>query len=141
MEDFIIKNRKFFLFKIGIARIFNFYNISQKKGFFIPDIISKFRNKKTKLLKIKKVNTFRDYINLRDLVDILLYLINNKIDKPINVGSGIKLNLVNIIKKLKTKYKSKINIDYETKKYPGLVADINFLKKIGYRKKISNFKI
>lgn len=141
VEDFIIKNRKFFLFKIGIARIFNFYNISQKKGFFIPDIISKFRNKKTKLLKIKKVNTFRDYINLRDLVDILLYLINNKIDKPINVGSGIKLNLVNIIKKLKTKYKSKINIDYETKKYPGLVADINFLKKIGYRKKISNFKI
>lgn len=141
VEDFIIKNRKFFLFKIGIARIFNFYNISQKKGFFIPDIISKFRNKKTKLLKIKKVNTFRDYINLRDLVDILLYLINNKIDKPINIGSGIKLNLINIIKKLKTKYKSKINIDYETKKYPGLVADISFLRKIGYKKKISNFKI
>ena len=141
VEDFILKNRKDFLFDIGIARIFNFYNISQKKGFFIPDMINKFKNKKIKLLQIKKVNTFRDYINLKDLVNILSYLIQNKIDKPVNVGSGIKLNLINLIKKIKIMHKSKIKIDYETKKYPGFIANIKFLRKIGFKKKISKFKI
>lgn len=140
-EDFIIKNRKEFLFNIGIARIFNFYNKTQKKGFFIPDIIKKLKNKKIKTLKIKKINTLRDYINLKDIVNILLFLIKNRIDKPVNVGSGIKLNLINLVKKIKIKYKSKTKVEYESKKYPGLVANIKFLRRIGYKKAITKFNI
>lgn len=141
VENFIIKNRKNFTFNIGIARIFNFYDTNQKKGFFIPDIIGKLTNKKIKKLKLTKVNTCRDYINLKDLTNIILFMIKKKFDKPLNVGSGIKINLVDLVNKIKKKYKSKILTNFELKKYPGYVADINFLRQIGYKKKISKFKI
>ena len=44
VEDYIINNRKKFNFKIGIARIFNSTGPKQKKGNFVPDMISKMKN-------------------------------------------------------------------------------------------------
>tara|TARA_B100000767_G_scaffold179351_1_gene167443 strand:+ start:179 stop:742 length:564 start_codon:yes stop_codon:yes gene_type:complete len=46
LENYILKNQKKFKFKIGIARIFNYYNEGSKKGFFINDIIKKLKIKK-----------------------------------------------------------------------------------------------
>ena len=41
VEDFVIKNSKKIRFRIGIARIFNFYSNSHKNGFFIHDMKKK----------------------------------------------------------------------------------------------------
>ncbi len=140
VEDFIFKNQKRIQFKIGIVRIFNFYSIKHNEGFFIQDINKKMKIK-NKIFKIKKINTLRDYINLNQLCEILFFILNKKPAKAINVGSGIKLNLVNLIKLIKKKSNSKNKLIFENKKYPGLFANISLLRKLGYRKKMIKFKI
>lgn len=138
VENYILKNKKNFNFKIGIARIFNFYSKKQKKGFFIPDIIKKISFRKREIY-FKKINTFRDYIDLNDICEILYFMISKKINKPLNVGSGERINLLNIIDIIKNKLKSSTIIKFEMKKYPGLISNIRLLRKFGYKKKINNF--
>lgn len=138
VEDFIFKNHKKINFKIGITRIFNFYSHKHGNGFFIQDIKNKLRINK-KILKIRKINTSRDYINLNQLCEILFFILNKRITKVVNVGSGKKLNLINLIKLIKDKNNVKTKLIFENKKYPGLFANINLLRKLGYRKKIIKF--
>ena len=140
VEDFILKNHKKIKFKIGIARIFNFYSNKHGKGFFIQDIKNRLRINK-KILKIRKINTSRDYINLSQLCEILFFILNKKITKVVNVGSGRQLNLINLIKLIKDKNSVKTKLVFEKKKYPGLFANINLLRQLGYRKKMIKFKL
>jgi len=140
VEDFISRYKKNANFKIGIARIFNFYSSLHKEGFFIHDIKNKLE-KNNKKLVLNKINTFRDYINMDQLCDILYFMINKEIDKPLNVGSGNSLNLIKLMNLIKYKFKYKTTLLYKRKKYPGLVANINLLRKIGYRKNIKKFNI
>ena len=46
LENYILKNQNKFKFRIGIARIFNYYNNGQKKGFFVNDVIKQIKQKK-----------------------------------------------------------------------------------------------
>ncbi len=139
-EDFIFKNRKKLYFKIGIARIFNFYSLKHEKGFFIYDIKKKLiGKKKTKL--IKKINTNRDYSNVYQICEILHFMINRKIEKALNVGSGYSLNLIDLIRLIKKKFNYKKDFTYEKKNYPGFIANINLLKSLGFKKKIKKFRI
>lgn len=137
-EDFIIKNKNNLYFKIGVARIFNFHSINHKQGFFIYDLIKKLKENK-KNLYIKKINTLRDYINLDQLCDILNFMIKKRIANPLNVGSGKPINLINLVKKIKKKYKIKSNIKFQNKRFPGLFADNKMIKKLGYKKAFKNF--
>ncbi|MBL6786111.1 MAG: NAD(P)-dependent oxidoreductase [Candidatus Pelagibacter bacterium] len=139
VEDYIIKNHKKIKFKIGIARIFNFYSAKHKKGFFIQDIKKKMKSK-NKILTIKKINTCRDYIDLNQLCEIIFFMLNKRISTSINVGSGKKINLINLIEIIKNKYGFKKKLNYEKKVYPGLFANINLLRKLGYKKRIVKFK-
>jgi len=138
VEDFIFKNHNKIKFKIGVVRIFNFYSKKHGAGFFIQDIKKQLKLNK-KILRIKRINTNRDYINLSQLCEILFFILNKKIPKIINIGSGNRMNLINLIKKIKNKYKFKVKLVFEKKEYPGLFANINFLRKLGYRKKIIKF--
>ena len=93
-----------------------------------------------KILKIRKINTSRDYIDIDQLCEILLFILNKKITKTINIGSGKKLNLVNLIKLIMNKKNIKKKLIFENKEYPGFFANISLLRKLGYRKKIYKFK-
>ncbi len=139
VEDFIFKNQKKIKFKIGIVRIFNFYSINHGEGFFIQDIKNKMKIN-NKFSKIKKINTLRDYINLNQLCEILFFIFNKRISKAINVGSGMKLNLISLIKLIKKNNNYKKKLVFEDKKYPGLFANIGLLRKLGYKKKIIKFR-
>ena len=140
VEDFIFKNHKKIKFKIGIARIFNFYSSKHDKGFFIHDIKNKLRNNK-KILRIRKINTSRDYINLNQLCEILFFILNKEITKVVNVGSGKQLNLIDLIQLIKDKNNVKTKLVFENKKFPGLFANVNLLRQLGYRKKMIRFKL
>lgn len=140
VEKYILKNKKKFSFKIGIARIFNFYSTRQKKGFFIPDVVKKISSNKN-FIYFEKVNTLRDYSNLNYICEILNFMIDKKISRPVNSGTGNKINLIELIKKIKIKLKSKIDIKFEAKKYPGLVSNIKLLRKLGFKKKAPKFII
>ena len=104
VEDFIIKNRKNFNYKIGIARIFNFTGKGQKKGHFIPDISEKINNSK----KINNINQFRDFIHIDDVCKALDLMIIKKLEKPINISSGKKINLIKIARIINKKKQIKI---------------------------------
>ena len=139
-EDYIIKNLYKFNFKIGIARIFNFYTSKHKKGFFIHDIKERINKKKAKIL-FKRINTNRDYININQLCEILFFMVKKKINRPLNIGSSKSLNLIDLIKMLAKKYTKKNNLIFEKRKYPGLLANISLLRKMGYKRKINRFLI
>ena len=43
----------------------------------------------------------RDYIDLNQLCEILYFMLSKEISKAVNVGSGNRLNLINLIKQIK----------------------------------------
>ena len=136
LEKYILKNYKKFFFKIGIARVFNYYN-KKSKGFFINDAIKKFSNK-NKILKFQNINTYRDYISIRDINSAFYNMINRKLIHDFNICSGRKVFLPNIIKKIQKKYKGK-NIIISNKKVANLVGSNTKLKKRGW--KVSNYNV
>lgn len=136
LEKYILKNYKKFFFKIGIARVFNYYN-KKSKGFFINDAIKKFNNK-NKILKFQNINTYRDYISIRDINSAFYNMINRKLIHDFNICSGKKVFLPNIIRKLNMKYKHKV-IVITNKRVADLVGSNIKLKKRGWR--LSNYNV
>ena len=55
-------------------------------------------------------------------------MINRKIEKALNVGSGYSLNLIDLIRLIKKKFNYKKDFTYEKKNYPGFIANINLLR-------------
>ena len=74
MERDILKLKKNLKFKIGIARIFNYYDENSNKNFFIEDIKKKIKSKKKKL-KFNNVNSARDFIHPDDIISALLHMV------------------------------------------------------------------
>ena len=137
LENYILNNSINFKFKIGIARIFNYYNNGYKKGFFINDIIEKLKNK-DQIINFKNINTYRDFVSMKDINTALLKMINLRLTKDFNVCSGQKIYLPNIIKILNKKFKNK-KIILDKKKLPGLIGSNTKLKRKGWRIKENNF--
>jgi len=129
VEDYIASNRKKFNFKIGIARIFNSTGPKQKKGNFVPDMIAKMRNIK----KITNINQFRDFIHINDVSRSIKLLIENKIENPVNLSSGKKINLIHACKILNKKFIKK-EISFDLKKGKDIFGDNTLLKKLGIKK-------
>ena len=136
VEDFIIKNRKSFNFKIGIARIFNITGPNQRKGYFVSDMYSKM----SKTNFIDNVNCFRDFIHLDDVVDSLDILISKNYEKIINISSGRKINLIEVCKILNSNYFHK-KMKYGERGGQNLFGDNKLLKSLGKKKFININKI
>ena len=129
VEDYIIKNRNFLNFKIGIARIFNITGTKQKKGHFIPDMCKKIREN----YFIDNINTSRDFIHIDDVMESLKLIIDIKFEKPINIASGKKISLIRICKILNSLFYQK-KISYGKKGGRDLCADNSLLKSLGKKK-------
>ena len=129
VEDFILKNRNKFGFKIGIARVFNSTGPKQKLGNFVPDMIKKIKRNNF----IDNVNQYRDFIHIDDVTESLLLLIKKRFHKPINISSGKKINLIQVCKIINQTYVQK-KITYGKKRGKDLFGDNKLLKSIGKRK-------
>jgi dTDP-4-dehydrorhamnose reductase len=136
LEKYIFNNYKKFFFKIGIARIFNYYS-KNSKGFFINDAIKKF-NKKNRIIKFENIKTYRDYISTKDICTAIYKMISRKMTHDFNICSGKKIFLPIIIKKINQKYKNK-NIIIKNKRLGDLVGSNVKLKSKGWR--ISNYNV
>ena len=130
VEDYIIKNRKNFSFKIGIARIFNCTGPKQKKGNFVPDMIAKMK----KVKKIENINQFRDFIHIDDVAKSIKILIEKKIEKPVNLSSGKKTNLIKACNILNKKFVQKKSVFFDLKRGKDIFGDNTFLKKLGAKR-------
>ena len=132
VEDFIIKNKKKFYFKIGIARIFNFTSNKQNYGHFVPDMYSKIKNRKNLI----NLNINRDFIHIDDVTRSLELMIKKQIDEPINICSGKKINLISLTKKLNlmTFNRDLKFINSKKKNNQDIYGNNNLLKKLGIKK-------
>ena len=137
LEKFILQNSKKFQFKIGIARVFNYYNYGKKKGFFINDIIDKLNNN-DQIIRFNNINTYRDFISMKNINTALYKMISLKLVNDFNICSGQKIYLPNIINILNKKFKNK-KIIFDKKKLPGLVGSNIKLKRKGWKIKKNNF--
>ena len=137
LEKFILQNSKKFQFKIGIARIFNYYNYGEKKGFFINDIIDKLNNS-NQIIHFNNINTYRDFISMKNINTALYKMISLKLTNDFNICSGQKIYLPNIIDILNKKFKNK-KIIFDKKKLPGIIGSNIKLKRKGWKIKKDNF--
>lgn len=133
-EDFIIKNRNKFKFKIGIARIFNVTGPAQRSGYFVSDIFKLIPKKKY----IDNINCYRDFIHIDDIMDSIKIIISKQFEKTINISSGAKINLIEVCEVINSLYFNK-KIKYGFKGGKNLFGDNKLLKSIG-KKKFKNIK-
>ncbi len=129
VEDYIFKNRNKYKFKIGIARVFNSTGPKQKIGNFVPDMIKKIKKENF----VDNVNQYRDFIHIEDVMESLDLLIKKKFNKPINISSGKKINLIQVCKIINQTYVQK-EIIYGKKRGKDLYGDNKLLKSIGKKK-------
>lgn len=123
--------------KFTIGRIFSYTSNLQKESFFLPSVKKKLSLKKK--IIFKNLNQNRDFIKIHSIVDIIEFLSKKKFNGIINIGSGVKINLMDIVKKLN---KNNCNIVFNNNnEKKSLVATIRKLRKLGYSKKnLSEFK-
>ena len=131
MENDILKLKSNFKFKVGIARIFNYYDSNSKKNFFVQDIKQKIKSKKRNL-KFMNVNGARDFIHPDDIIDALSHMIKNKLSSDYNICSGRGLYLFKIINILNNNNKK---IIFYGKKNMNLVGSNIKLTKTGWKLK------
>ncbi len=129
VEDFILKNKNKYKFKIGIARVFNSTGPNQKLGNFVPDMLKKI--KKTNF--INYVNQYRDFIHIDDVMDSIVLLIKKRFDKPINVSSGRKISLIKVCNIINKIYVNK-KIIYGKKRGKDLFGNNKLLRSIGKKR-------
>lgn len=126
---------KFFSNKFGfsyvILRSSGFYN----GGGLVTYIIDKLKKNQTVKL-YNEGKTVRDYMNIKDFTNLIATLISNKKIKNqnyiLNVSSGIKINSIDLTKKLKQilKSKSKIIISKKNKLIKNFILCNNKKNKI-----------
>ena len=126
VEDFILKNRNKYKFKIGIARVFNSTGPKQKLGNFVPDMIKKIKKNNF----IDNINQYRDFIHIDDVMESLVLLIKKKFYKPINISSGKKINLIEVCKIINNTYVNK-KIIFGKTRGKDLYGDNKLLRSIG----------
>ena len=138
MEKYIYKNKNNYQFKIGIARIFNYFTNDTKKSFFVNDVIKKLKSKK-KQITFKSVDTYRDFVDIDDLVNSLSFLLKNELTGEYNISSGCKYFLKDIIKEINIKYKKKLNF-IDTKEKSLFGSNLKIVNKGFKIKKSLSFK-
>jgi nucleoside-diphosphate-sugar epimerase len=102
--DFFIKKHNL---NIIYFRLFNTYGPKQRPSFFIPTLI-------TQALKRKKIEIWsdkptRDFIFIDDVVDALVKALDtNFVGGPINLGSGLEIQVGEIAKMISSKLNSEL---------------------------------
>ena len=137
LEKYIFKNKDKYSFRIGIARIFNYYNYGFKKGFFINDIIKKLKNNKKKI-NFTNINTYRDFVSMEDINTGMLKMITLRLMNDYNICSGRKTYLPQVVSFLNKKFNNKI-ISFDKKVSKSLYGSNKKLKKKGWNVKNKDF--
>ena len=135
-EKYLLKNKQ--KVNICIIRIFSYTNIDQNISFFIPSIYKKFLN--NNLINLNNINHIRDFVDINDIYSAITLLYKKKSKGVYNIGSGIPIPLIEIVKYLATLFNKNYVIN-NTNKQTMLVAGLKKLIKLGWRPKKNIVKI
>ncbi len=107
-EQYILKKTK--KIRPCIARIFSYTSQKQDKKFIIPSIIRKLKLK-NKIIKFSNMNHVRDFLPVEDICAAINFLLKKKSMGIYNVCSNKKINLIDIINKINSRYKKQLLFD------------------------------
>jgi UDP-glucose 4-epimerase len=138
-ENFIKKNLKK-RYKCCIGRIFSFTDKKQAKYFFIPSMVNKILTTKNKTVFFKNLSHYRDFISTDDICSAITHLWKKKAVGEYNIASGKKIYLEDLVKLICKKKKKIPFIVKENHEKTYLLANINKIKKTGWKpsKNINN---
>jgi UDP-glucose 4-epimerase len=117
-----------------IGRIFSFTHFRQKESFFVPSIYKKNTLISNSFITFKNTNHFRDFISVSDINRAIFFLLKKKVTGIFNIGSGNKINLNLLVKKI-CKIFNNTPVFKNNNKITYLVANIEKIKKLGWRPK------
>ena len=133
-EKYVIKNNRYINYCIG--RIFSYTSLHQKSDYFIPNMISKLKNKK-KTISIYGVNHYRDFLPIKDVVKAIMILAKSKSKGIFNICSSQKILLSDIVNLLNFR-KKKLSFlnDYPTS---FIIGNNRKLKKLNWKPSYKNY--
>ncbi len=124
---------------VSIVRPANVYgpydNFDIRNAMVIPSLINKALNSKNFLKVWGDGSTIRDFIHSKDVARAMMLVVKKKINEPINIGSGEKTSIKQIVKIIQKNLPKKISIVWDKSKPSGdkiRLMDINKLKKLGF---------
>ena len=117
---------------ICIPRIFSYTDFLQSQHFFVPAMIKKiYTAPLNEKLFIPGLNGARDFLTSEQVVTSLEYLCRKPINSPINIGSGAKIILLDLVQQIINKLKRNDLIITTDNSVLNLVSDNSKLKNIG----------
>ena len=124
-EHFLNKNKNSGI-KICIGRIFSVYHSTQKKPSLYPVIKERIKNyQKKEIFYLQGGECIRDFLNAKDVVNIIYMISSLDLEGTFNIGSGKGTKIKDFVKKI-----SKKELKIKTSKHKDyLIADVNKLKK------------
>ena len=135
-ENYINKKFRNFQIKYCIGRIFSIFD-NKDDGFFTPSLIKKIKQRPKKII-LDNLNHNRDFLSTKQISEIIFYLFKIKFSGTINIASGKKTNLRNIAKIFARKLGKEVI--FSSNDPTSLIANINKLKRLGFKQKVLNFK-
>ena len=136
IKNFCTKNN----IKYVILRCFNIYGANNNRNSNYSAVINKFISESISKNKISVYGSgkqTRDFVFIKDVINIYQKFIKNSISGTFNLGSGKAISIKSIALIIKKKINKKLIINYDKSKNIGIKKSIASLKKI---KKIVNFK-
>jgi len=133
-ELYILKKLKKSKINYCIGRIFSFTYFRQKESFLVPSIFKKNKITSNSLVVFKNTNHFRDFVSISDINRAIFFLLKKKATGIFNIGSGKKINLSLLVKKI-CKIFNNTPVLKKNHKITCLVANIKKIRKLGWRPK------
>jgi len=129
---------------VSIARPANVYgpydNFDPRNAMVIPSLIHKAVTTRKTLKVWGDGSTIRDFIYSSDVARGMMLLVEKKINEPVNLGSGRKVTIKQIVESIVQNLPNKINIEWDISKPSGdkiRLMDVSKLKKIGFKPDIN----
>jgi len=136
------KSHKIDTYIVRPANVFGPYdNFNKDNAMVIPSLINKFLNSNKNIEVFGDGSNIRDFIYSKDVAKAMLLIMYKNYQKPINIGSGKKVSIKNLVNLINKIINNKNKIKWIKNKNTGdkiRLMNISKLKKLGFR---SNFAL
>lgn len=135
-EKMCMEYQKDYGIGVLILRVFNVIGRRQREGMLFPDIMKQVADEKVNVVNL---NSKRDYIDVKDLVDILFLIRKRDLKESVyNIGSGVSHSVGDILEIFKKYKQFEISSEERYGSVMDVAADITKIKEeTGWMPKIN----
>jgi len=130
--------------KISILRPANVYgtfdNFDSKNAMVIPSLIKRAFSGENPLTVWGDGSAIRDFVNAKDVARAMMFVVENNINEPLNIGSGKGVSIKEIVEILKKSLPFDMEIEWDKSKSTGdnkRLMDISKIKSYGFKNVVS----